>query len=206
MRKRGGGNPNNNNGKSSFGNSSSAVSKLLSQNQTLNNTVNGSNGSYKDGQTILLEVREPIFAGPNSHNTTPMNGHRGSSTSAAGGDDDHHNHNSKSTMAQLNAKNHKLAKELVRSDRLKHSSLSRLVRLKKVALIFVSDYSFFKFIHSQPLLWCACGLTISQSEVRIRHREECKNVTRLTMENVSWPISSVSFLYSALNTDTTCWY
>ena len=152
MRKRGGGNPNNNNGKSSFGNSSSAVSKLLSQNQTLNNTVNGSNGSYKDGQTILLEVREPIFAGPYSHNTTPMNGHRGSSTSAAGGDDDHHNHNSKSTMAQLNAKNHKLAKELVRSDRLKHSSLSRLVRLKKLELIFVSDYSFFKFIHSQPLL------------------------------------------------------
>ena len=24
-----------------------------------------------------------------------------------------------------------------------------------------------------------------QSELRVRHREECKNVTRLTMENVS---------------------
>lgn len=29
-----------------------------------------------------------------------------------------------------------------------------------------------------------CFLTLSQSELRIRHREECKNVTRLTMENV----------------------
>jgi len=28
-------------------------------------------------------------------------------------------------------------------------------------------------------------LTLLQSELRVRHRDECKNVTRLTMENVS---------------------
>jgi hypothetical protein len=101
MRKRGGGNPNNgssnNSNLKSNGNSSPAVSKLLSQNQNANS--NSSSMSYRDGQSMILDVREPILAG-----TTNGSSHRGS-----GGADDN-----PSTTAQLNAKNHRLAKELVR--------------------------------------------------------------------------------------------
>jgi hypothetical protein len=108
MRKRGGNgsNPNNSNGSNlnnikSNGNISSAVSKLLSQNQT----SNSSSISYRDGQSIILDVREPMLAGST---TTNGSHHRGSIT----GGDDISNHSS--TTAQLNAKNHRLAKELVR--------------------------------------------------------------------------------------------
>jgi hypothetical protein len=108
MRKRGGtgSNPNNSNGSNlnnikSNGNISSAVSKLLSQNQS----SNLSSISYRDGQSIILDVREPMLAGST---TTNGSHHRGSIT----GGDDTSNHSS--TTAQLNAKNHRLAKELVR--------------------------------------------------------------------------------------------
>jgi hypothetical protein len=39
-------------------------------------------------------------------------------------------------------------------------------------------------VHWSAVLFSASLLFLLQSELRVRHREECKNVTRLTMENV----------------------
>lgn len=131
MRKRGGNHPSsNNNHIKSNGNSSSAVSKLLLQNQNSNSS---SSSNYRDGQSIILDVREPILAG--SHTTTNGSS-RGVTTSSNG--DDHHI----TTTAQLNTKNHRLAKELVSVPLTALSSLSIHALEKMLTLYSLSSLNF----------------------------------------------------------------
>jgi hypothetical protein len=75
--------------------------------------------------------------------------------------------------AVLTAKNYRLAKELVR---------------KFPIALFSNEFSTFRTLDTDSTdssyLICVFILVI-QSELRVRHREETKNITRLTMENVS---------------------
>ena len=117
----------------------------------------------KDGQTVIFNVREPVMLAPAA--SPPESSHSNHSKSAA------------SDETALTAKNYRLAKELV--------------RLQSLALNFARTWTReFMCVYVRrgaklnDCLCCLSGCT-PQSEVRIRHREESKNVTRLTMENVS---------------------
>lgn len=74
--------------------------------------------------------------------------------------------------AALTTKNYRLAKELVSIE---------LYRACPVLLNVVALCS--HVVHSHFIL---IAFHFSQAELRVRHRDECKNVTRLTMENVSY--------------------
>jgi hypothetical protein len=81
--------------------------------------------------------------------------------------------------ATLTAKNYRLAKELVRYVTLFITS----ALLLRDNLLIIPSIPFLTHF-DLPLIYFRLRLT-SQSELRVRHREECKNVTKLTMENVS---------------------
>jgi len=84
--------------------------------------------------------------------------------------------------AALTAKNYRLAKELVRLSN-KHFRFHCVIVVVKTLnywgvpsqpCYFLPHYCFF------------CFSFVAQSDLRVRHREECKATSRLTMENVSF--------------------
>jgi hypothetical protein len=60
-----------------------------------------------------------------------------------------------------------------------------------------------------PFFVFATILSPIQSELRVRHREECKNVTKLTMENVSDGVSyrtAIYFITSRIMGTSILWF
>jgi hypothetical protein len=119
--------------------------------------------ALQDGQTVILAVRDPI-------NNTPVATSTPSLTTTPIFDAATAPPTSTpatESEASLTAKNYRLAKELVGID----ENTSRR-DISDVTLIL-------RYLFSVVL----------QSDIRVRHREEHKNVTRLTMENVSTLVS-----------------